>query len=267
MIAPPPSAVPAAPPRGGLHGLRIGESCHNSRVRPRTPVACRRGSSGVPPCPRRSRRPRPTPTPSCATPQGRDHRRRQGGRPGRWSARKAQLLAAEYEKAGGGYHGPATEGQAHLKQWTAEEWTTQDGTPADRGEETARYLPKKAWEELTPEEAAETEAAKREGSRAGAPNVPQHPGGKGGTQARVGQSKAVGAEEEGRRLTTGRGAAPYNSPMIELDQLSKTFTAPTGELLYAATTSVSPPAPAKSSASSAPTARARPPPCGCSAPS
>ena len=27
----------------------------------------------------------------------------QGGRPGQWSARKAQLLAARYKKAGGGY--------------------------------------------------------------------------------------------------------------------------------------------------------------------
>ena len=26
-----------------------------------------------------------------------------GGRPGQWSARKAQLLAAEYKKKGGGY--------------------------------------------------------------------------------------------------------------------------------------------------------------------
>jgi hypothetical protein len=26
-----------------------------------------------------------------------------GGEPGQWSARKAQLLAAEYKKAGGGY--------------------------------------------------------------------------------------------------------------------------------------------------------------------
>lgn len=26
-----------------------------------------------------------------------------GGRPGQWSARKAQLLAAEYRKKGGGY--------------------------------------------------------------------------------------------------------------------------------------------------------------------
>ena len=26
-----------------------------------------------------------------------------GGKPGKWSARKAQLLASEYKKAGGGY--------------------------------------------------------------------------------------------------------------------------------------------------------------------
>jgi hypothetical protein len=28
-----------------------------------------------------------------------------GGKPGQWSARKAQLLAVQYKKAGGGYRG------------------------------------------------------------------------------------------------------------------------------------------------------------------
>ena len=28
-----------------------------------------------------------------------------GGKPGQWSARKAQLVALEYKKAGGGYSG------------------------------------------------------------------------------------------------------------------------------------------------------------------
>jgi len=28
-----------------------------------------------------------------------------GGKPGQWSARKAQLLASEYKEAGGGYKG------------------------------------------------------------------------------------------------------------------------------------------------------------------
>ena len=34
-----------------------------------------------------------------------------GGKPGQWSARKAQLLAQEYKKKGGGYKGEKTEGQ------------------------------------------------------------------------------------------------------------------------------------------------------------
>ena len=29
-----------------------------------------------------------------------------GGKSGQWSARKSQMLAAEYKKAGGGYTGP-----------------------------------------------------------------------------------------------------------------------------------------------------------------
>ena len=67
-----------------------------------------------------------------------------GGRPGQWSARKAQLLAAEYKKAGGGYSGPKTAKQASLSKWTREEWRTKSGKqfvpqpPAIR-ERTSRY--------------------------------------------------------------------------------------------------------------------------------
>ena len=39
-----------------------------------------------------------------------------GGRPGQWSARKAQLLAQQYEKAGGGYSGARTAGQRSLSK-------------------------------------------------------------------------------------------------------------------------------------------------------
>ena len=46
-----------------------------------------------------------------------------GGRPGQWSARKAQLVAGEYEKEGGGYKkGSRTTGQKHLEAWTEEKW-------------------------------------------------------------------------------------------------------------------------------------------------
>ena len=79
-----------------------------------------------------------------------------GGHPGQWSARKSQLLASEYKKAGGGYtRGKAkkAESQADLDRWTDEHWTTADGSPALRDGETARYLPEKAWDALTPRRA------------------------------------------------------------------------------------------------------------------
>jgi len=98
-----------------------------------------------------------------------------GGRPGQWSARKAQLLVHEYEKAGGGYKGEKDEDQKHLEGWTKEEWQTKEGeTSARAGDETKRYLPKKAWEKMSPEERAETERIKREAAREGeqyAPNT------------------------------------------------------------------------------------------------
>lgn len=84
-----------------------------------------------------------------------------GGRPGQWSARKAQLLAHAYESAGGGYiEGTPTEAQKHLHEWTEEDWTSQDGPPAERADGMHRYLPKDAWNALTPEEKAATEQKK-----------------------------------------------------------------------------------------------------------
>lgn len=73
-----------------------------------------------------------------------------GGQPGQWSARKAQLLKAKYEKAGGGYKGKKPAAQKHLSGWTEEKWPTADGQPAARAGGTTRYLPEKAWDELTP---------------------------------------------------------------------------------------------------------------------
>ena len=91
-----------------------------------------------------------------------------GGEPGQWSARKSQLLTQEYEKRGGGYKGEKDEDQENLEQWTEEEWQTQDGETQARGEdETARYLPKKAWQNMSEEEKRETEKKKRQGSRQG----------------------------------------------------------------------------------------------------
>jgi hypothetical protein len=82
-----------------------------------------------------------------------------GGRPGQWSARKAQLLAAEYEKAGGGYSGKRTASQRSLSRWTKQDWRTKSGRPSlETGE---RYLPAKAIEALSPAEYGATTRAKR----------------------------------------------------------------------------------------------------------
>ena len=95
-----------------------------------------------------------------------------GGKPGQWSARKSQLLTKEYEKRGGGYKGNKSESQKNLEKWTEEDWQTQEGDSRARsGDETARYLPKEAWEKLSDDEKRETENKKREGSRQGQQHV------------------------------------------------------------------------------------------------
>jgi hypothetical protein len=95
-----------------------------------------------------------------------------GGRPGQWSARKAQLLAIEYRKAGGGYRGKPSKKQNSLKKWTKERWTTADGKPALRNGKMTRYLPAKAWSRLTPEQRKATIAKKLEGDKTGKQFIP-----------------------------------------------------------------------------------------------
>ncbi|MFI7078895.1 DUF5872 domain-containing protein [Micromonospora sp. NPDC049903] len=91
-----------------------------------------------------------------------------GGRPGQWSARKSQLLTKEYERRGGGFLGPKDSRQRSLERWGAEKWQTSTGsTRARKGDETARYLPKKAWEKLSDEQKRDTDTKKRRASRTG----------------------------------------------------------------------------------------------------
>jgi hypothetical protein len=87
-----------------------------------------------------------------------------GGDPGEWSARKAQLLASEYEKSGGGYSGAKTGAQQSLTKWSGEKWRTSDGSPS---EGKKRYLPDSAWKDLSPSERAATNRAKAEGNKQG----------------------------------------------------------------------------------------------------
>ena len=87
-----------------------------------------------------------------------------GGKPGQWSARKAQLATSEYKSKGGNYEGPKTEDN-HLRQWTEEEWGTKSG---GKSEETGeRYLPKSARQSLTDDEYRRTTAKKRADTKRG----------------------------------------------------------------------------------------------------
>ena len=93
-----------------------------------------------------------------------------GGKPGQWSARKAQLCVKIYKEAGGGYVGKKTRDNA-LTKWTKEDWRTKSGKASLKTGE--RYLPAKAIESLTEEEYAETTRAKRAGLKRGQQFVPQ----------------------------------------------------------------------------------------------
>jgi hypothetical protein len=93
-----------------------------------------------------------------------------GGKPGQWSARKAQLLAAEYKKAGGGYTGAKTTKQKSLSKWTKQKWRTSDGS---KSEGRKRYLPDKAWKNLSAGEKRATNRAKAAGNRKGKQFVAQ----------------------------------------------------------------------------------------------
>lgn len=92
-----------------------------------------------------------------------------GGRPGQWSARKAQLVAQQYKKAGGGYTGSKSKKQKSLSKWTKEEWGTKSGKPSTQGSKATgeRYLPKKARQALSKKEYASTSAKKRRDTKVG----------------------------------------------------------------------------------------------------
>ena len=98
-----------------------------------------------------------------------------GGKPGQWSARKAQMATQRYKKSGGGYSGPKTDAQKSLSKWTKEEWGTKSGKPSTQGSKATgeRYLPKKARQALTPAEYAATTKAKRKGTASGKQFVKQ----------------------------------------------------------------------------------------------
>ena len=72
-----------------------------------------------------------------------------GGPKGRWSARKAQLLVAQYKSRGGKFKGKKSRDNS-LSKWSREKWdyVSKSGRKSKRG----RYLPEKVRKSLTPAE-------------------------------------------------------------------------------------------------------------------
>ena len=95
---------------------------------------------------------------------------------GRHSARAMQLAGKLYRDAGGTYVGPRSKAQTSLTRWTAERWTTATGAKACRktakGTRCDRYLPRAAWEALTPAQAKATRTVKRDAAGQYVANTP-----------------------------------------------------------------------------------------------
>lgn len=92
-----------------------------------------------------------------------------GGKPGQWSARKAQIAVARYKKSGGGYKGAKKKSNS-LSKWSKQKWRTSDGKPS-KGKK--RYLPDAAWKSLSAAEKKATNRAKARGNKKGKQFVKQ----------------------------------------------------------------------------------------------
>lgn len=93
-----------------------------------------------------------------------------GGKPGQWSARKAQLAVKLYKDSGGGYIGKKEKDNSLVK-WTEQKWRTKSGEKSSITGE--RYLPEKAIQALTDEEYNLTSRIKRKGMKVGIQFVKQ----------------------------------------------------------------------------------------------
>jgi hypothetical protein len=136
------------------------------------------GWTGEDPRPNPTRRRRPSSPSPYADPElwqrAKDAALRRLG--GRHSARAMQVAGALYRAAGGRYRGPPTATQRSLAKWTREDWTTASGARAcrrtARGTRCDRYLPRAAWQDLTPTQTAATRRVKLRASSQYVPNTP-----------------------------------------------------------------------------------------------
>ena len=90
-----------------------------------------------------------------------------GGRPGQWSARKAQIATKRYKKAGGGYKGAKSSGNS-LSKWSKQKWDyVSKGDKKKPRAKRGRYLPESVRKSLSPSQKAATNRKKRAASKAG----------------------------------------------------------------------------------------------------
>ena len=90
-----------------------------------------------------------------------------GGRPGQWSARKAQIATARYKKAGGGYRGKKSSSNK-LTKWSKQKWDyVSKGDKKKPRAKRGRYLPESVRKSLSKSEKAATNRAKRAATRKG----------------------------------------------------------------------------------------------------
>ena len=125
-----------------------------------------------------------------------------GGRPGQWSARKAQIATHEYQEEGGGYKGKKSADNS-LTQWTKEEWGTKSGKKSTETGE--RYLPKKAREKLSDAEYQRTTAKKRADTKKGQQFS---------AQPRDVARKAAAARTTGKKAGTAAAGGPTKADLM-----------------------------------------------------
>lgn len=76
-----------------------------------------------------------------------------GGKPGQWSARKAQLAVKIYKSRGGRYSSKKSKSNS-LHKWTKEKWRTKSGKSSIMGPNPTgeRYLPSKVIKQISSKE-------------------------------------------------------------------------------------------------------------------
>ena len=84
-----------------------------------------------------------------------------GGRPGQWSARKAQLATSKYKKAGGGYRGKKSSSNK-LTKWSKQKWDyVSKGDKKKPKSKRGRYLPESVRKSLSSSEKSATNRRKK----------------------------------------------------------------------------------------------------------